>query len=101
MLKIRSILEDMNSSQVSNEGTFSLTTSDELQFDWRIPPSRLKICRHPDGGDWKLGSGGFGTVTFSAAPSIDVITQVCMRHNKSNSIGPASHNFRCLSNRSK
>ena len=73
VLTIRSVLEDMTFSQASNEGTFSLTASDELQFDWRIPPSRLKICRYPDGSDWKLGSGGFGTVSFSATPSIDVM----------------------------
>ena len=28
----------------------------------------VKICRRPDGSLWKLGSGGFGTVSASCCP---------------------------------
>ena len=31
-------------------------------FEWRIHPEQLKIAKRPDGRDWKLGAGGFGTV---------------------------------------
>lgn len=33
-----------------------------IQLDWRIEPTRLKICQYPDGRLWQLGSGGYGTV---------------------------------------
>lgn len=29
----------------------------------------VKICRRPDGSLWKLGSGGFGTVSASCCPA--------------------------------
>lgn len=32
-------------------------------YDYSIPPARLKICRRPDGSDFKLGSGGSGVVS--------------------------------------
>ncbi|EIE26921.1 kinase-like protein [Coccomyxa subellipsoidea C-169] len=29
---------------------------------WEIKPSEIVICKHPDGSDWEIGSGGFGKV---------------------------------------
>lgn len=29
---------------------------------WQLPAEDLTICLRPDGTDWVLGSGGFGTV---------------------------------------
>lgn len=34
-----------------------------LHLNWEISPSRLQICTHADGSDFKLGSGGYGTVS--------------------------------------
>ena len=34
-----------------------------LHFEWRIKPSRLKICKNAAGKDIKLGSGAFGAVS--------------------------------------
>lgn len=30
-----------------------------LQFEWRIEPQRLAICKFADGRPWSLGSGGY------------------------------------------
>ncbi|KAL4419698.1 hypothetical protein ABPG75_006796 [Micractinium tetrahymenae] len=30
--------------------------------DWEIRPEEIKILKRPDGSEWQLGSGGFGTV---------------------------------------
>ncbi|GAB4815748.1 hypothetical protein N2152v2_002794 [Parachlorella kessleri] len=30
--------------------------------DWEIRPEEIEIMKRPDGGDWELGSGGFGQV---------------------------------------
>ncbi|KAL4437815.1 hypothetical protein ABPG77_005727 [Micractinium sp. CCAP 211/92] len=30
--------------------------------DWEIRPEEIQILKRPDGSDWQLGSGGFGTV---------------------------------------
>ncbi|KAK9805399.1 hypothetical protein WJX73_000847 [Symbiochloris irregularis] len=30
--------------------------------DWLMAPEEISICKHADGSDWELGSGGFGTV---------------------------------------
>lgn len=30
--------------------------------DWEIDPSDIKICERPDGTQWKLGAGGYGSV---------------------------------------
>ena len=34
----------------------------KLQFDWRIKPSRISICKRSDGRQFRLGAGAFGTV---------------------------------------
>ena len=30
--------------------------------DWSIMPERIAVCQRPNGQEWKLGSGSFGTV---------------------------------------
>ena len=34
----------------------------KLQFDWRVEPDRIELCKHLDGSIWQLGAGAFGTV---------------------------------------
>ncbi len=31
---------------------------------WVIDPTQIEICQHPRGGDWQLGAGSFGVVSF-------------------------------------
>lgn len=35
---------------------------------WEIKPSEIIICKHPDGSDWEIGSGGFGKVCMHLLP---------------------------------
>ena len=33
--------------------------------DWEIKPEDIEICKRPDGSDWRLGEGAFGTVSLT------------------------------------
>eukprot|EP00887_Chlorella_sp_A99_P005023 scaffold4.g5023.t1 len=47
------------------DGSSSAFSAHELQSylsDWQIDPAEITILKRPDGTDWMLGSGGFGTV---------------------------------------
>lgn len=47
----------------SPRAELSSMLSMELPFsDWEIKPEELEVMKRADGGDWELGSGGFGRV---------------------------------------
>ena len=56
--------DSMDTGSYANNPS-SLSFASTLTPDWRIPPDRIRICARPDGSDWKLGVGAFGTVTGS------------------------------------
>lgn len=34
-----------------------------IEFEWKIDPSRIEICRRPSGRAWLLGDGAYGSVS--------------------------------------
>lgn len=43
----------------SDQSSLEMAT---LQFNWHIAPERMELCRRPDGSQWCLGKGGYGSV---------------------------------------
>lgn len=43
------------------------------KFDWTVNPKRLRICTHPDGSDWILGNGAFGTVYLATLDKLQLV----------------------------
>lgn len=66
-----------NSSVGQLSGAPSLAPSPSLmtQLDWRISPHRISVHKCPDGGPWKLGSGGAGVVGSPVNPENKTLTQ--------------------------
>eukprot|EP00884_Botryococcus_braunii_P010360 jgi/Botrbrau1/19325/Bobra.0073s0056.1 len=57
--------EGMNNAGIGRAGSVASSVTDLPVLpwsDWHIEPSDLQICTHPDGTQWKLGSGGYGSV---------------------------------------
>ncbi|KAI3430353.1 hypothetical protein D9Q98_004948 [Chlorella vulgaris] len=44
------------------QASFTPGELDLLMLDWHIPSEAIQILKRPDGSDWRIGSGGFGTV---------------------------------------
>lgn len=77
MLTVRAMVERNNESTTQNVSpTQTESVSDishlshMLQFEWRIEPHRLQICKHPDDTNWRLGRGAYGLVRQHAMQTL-------------------------------
>lgn len=62
-------------------------------FEWRINPEQLAICKRPDGSDWRLGAGGFGTVYKAVKDDVHDVAMKVFKNDDGASISAQTHKF--------